>query len=166
MIECCVRTNSRIRFWERVYRCPDLSAKSLLLTPNFCSPEICCRINSVVYGVAMIGALYRCASFGIAPMWSRCPWEQTIALTVPSTAFIIVSSGIALILIRSRECIFSISASSWIITWSRRSPMSKMTISFPQRTAVIFRPTSSYPPTAIISISIVVSPESMFGYSS
>ncbi len=84
MIECWVRTNSRTRFWESVYRCPALSAKSLLFTPNFCSPEICCRISSVVYGVAMIGALYRCASFGIAPIWSRCPCEQTIALTVPS----------------------------------------------------------------------------------
>ena len=108
----------------------------------------------------MIGALYRCASFGIAPIWSRWPCEQTIAFTVPSTVCRTVSSGIALILIRSRECISSTSASSWIISWSSRSPMSKMTISFPQRTAVMFRPTSSYPPTAIISISIgVVSPE-------
>jgi len=66
--------------------------------------------------------LYLCASFGIAPIWSRWPWVHTIALTFPPTSFITVSSGIAPIFIRSIECILSISTSSCIWTLSSCSP--------------------------------------------
>ena len=107
-----VFTNSRDKLEVKSMVSFALRVISGFLISNFLSLNISLFTNSRVYGVPIIGALYLCANFVIAPMWSRCPWDKTIALTSPSIFFITVSSGIIPISIKFKLCIFDTSVSS------------------------------------------------------
>ena len=150
-ILCVDWTNSRVMSFDNLSLLPGFKGLIGLFTLNLRSPLMVLSINAIVYGVPMIGALYLCASFATAPIWSKCPCENTIAFTWPSTSFINVSSGMTPLSIKSRLCILSISVSSCMLILSKWIPMSNMITSSPILTAVMFFPTSSYPPTAITS---------------